>query len=332
MNKFIVITSINKKTEAIKKYDKNGDWNLIVIGDKKTPNIKLTNGIYLSLRDQKELNFKLISSLPINSYQRINIGYLLALKNGADVIASIDDDNIPLKNWGKNLLINKSLKTKILSSPTKFVDSLFEHKSISNKNFWHRGFPLEHLTKRKYQKKKNKKNYFIEIEAGLWNIEPDVDAICRISNGPFNLKFLNKVNIIDNKCYSPFDTQNVILSKRILPSMCLLIDIGRMCDIWASFISQRILRNLNTNLAFTGPTVNHKRNLHNLKNDLFQETLGIKYSNDLISLLEKIQFKKKSNVLQMYEKITNEMSKLKFINSKMTRFQKTWLDDVSKYF
>ena len=114
--------------------------------------------------------------------------------------------------------------------------------------------------------------------------------------------------------------------------MCLLIDIGRMCDIWASFISQRILRNLNTNLAFTGPTVNHKRNLHNLKNDLFQETLGIKYSNDLINLLEKIQFKKKSNVLQMYEKITNEMSKLKFINSKMTRFQKIWLDDVSKYF
>ena len=85
-------------------------------------------------------------------------------------------------------------------------------------------------------------------------------------------------------------------------------------------------------MAFTGPTVNHKRNLHNLKNDLFQETLGIKYSNDLINLLEKIQFKKKSNVLQMYEKITNEMSKLKFINSKMTRFQKIWLDDVSKYF
>ena len=55
MNKFIVITSINKKTEAIKKYDKNGDWNLIVIGDKKTPNIKLSNGIYLSLRDQKKL-------------------------------------------------------------------------------------------------------------------------------------------------------------------------------------------------------------------------------------------------------------------------------------
>ena len=53
MNKFIVITSINKITEAIKKYDKNGDWNLIVIGDKKTPNIKLNNGIYLSLKDQK---------------------------------------------------------------------------------------------------------------------------------------------------------------------------------------------------------------------------------------------------------------------------------------
>jgi len=332
MNKFIVITTINKKTEAIKKFDKIQDWNLIVIGDKKTPKINLSNGIYLSLANQKKMDFKCISDIPVNSYQRINIGYLLALKNGADVIASIDDDNIPLKNWGKNVFVNKHINSKILSSPNKFVDSLYEHKMISKKNFWHRGFPLSELKKRNKQKKKSKKRCFIEIEAGLWNTEPDVDAICRIANGPFNFKFKNKISLIDNKCYSPFDTQNVIFSRRIMPSMCLLFGIGRMCDIWASYISQRIIRELNSNLIFTGPTVNHIRNEHNLVHDLFEETLGVKYTDNLIDTLEKIKFKKNQNVIEMYNMIIKKLSKLIFINSKMTRFQYNWLEDISKYY
>ena len=101
MSKFIVITTINKTTKAIKEYDKKKDWNLIVIGDKKTPKIKLNNGVYINLDEQKNLGFTCTRDIPINCYQRINIGYLYALKNGAEIIASIDDDNIPLKHWEK---------------------------------------------------------------------------------------------------------------------------------------------------------------------------------------------------------------------------------------
>ena len=42
MNKFIVTTSINKPTKAIRIFDSLKDWKLIVVGDKKTPkNYKL---------------------------------------------------------------------------------------------------------------------------------------------------------------------------------------------------------------------------------------------------------------------------------------------------
>ena len=47
MKKFIVTTSINSPTLAIKKFDNLIDWKLIVVGDKKTPpKYKLKNGIY----------------------------------------------------------------------------------------------------------------------------------------------------------------------------------------------------------------------------------------------------------------------------------------------
>jgi len=332
MSKFIVITTINRTTEAIKEYDKKNDWNLIVIGDKKTPNIKLNNGIYINLDDQKKLGFTCTKDIPINCYQRINIGYLYALKNGAEIIASIDDDNIPLNNWGKNVKVNKIIDSQFISSPNKLVDILYTQKEITKKNIWHRGFPVENLKFRFKQKISKKTNCKIDIEAGLWNTEPDVDAICRISNGPFNLKFKNKNYIIDNKCFSPFDTQNIIFSRRIMPSMCILFGVGRMCDIWASFISQRILRELNSYLFFTGPTVNHIRNEHNLVHDLFEETLGLKYTSNFLKFLNEIKFKKNQNVLEMYKTIIDKMLKLEFINKKMNKFQNNWLDDISKYY
>ena len=40
MNKFIVTTTINNITPALKKFDELKNWNLIVIGDKKNTKYK----------------------------------------------------------------------------------------------------------------------------------------------------------------------------------------------------------------------------------------------------------------------------------------------------
>ena len=58
---FIITTTINQPTEAIIKYDNLVDWNLIVVGDKKTPrDYNLQRGFYFSLKNR---------SITIKNYQ-----------------------------------------------------------------------------------------------------------------------------------------------------------------------------------------------------------------------------------------------------------------------
>ena len=101
MTKYIVCTSINEPTTAIKKFDSMPGWKLIVVGDLKTPpNYKLLNGLYLDPKLQEEMYPQLSNLLGWNTIQRRNIGYLYAYKAGAELIATVDDDNIPYDNWG----------------------------------------------------------------------------------------------------------------------------------------------------------------------------------------------------------------------------------------
>ena len=96
MKKFIVCTSINKPTLAIKKFDAMKGWKLVVVGAKKTrKNYKLKNGIYLSPRKQELIDKKLSDLIGWNCIQRRNFGLLYAWKSGADIVPVVDDDNIP---------------------------------------------------------------------------------------------------------------------------------------------------------------------------------------------------------------------------------------------
>ena len=137
MKKFIITTTINSPTEAILKFDSMKDWTLIVIGDKKTPsNYNLQNGIYISPLEQEEYHKELSDCIGWNCIQRRNFGLLKAYDLNADIIATIDDDNIPTKEWGKNLIVSKEFEINYFKT-----DSLaFDPISVTNYNhLWHRG-------------------------------------------------------------------------------------------------------------------------------------------------------------------------------------------------
>lgn len=102
MNKFIVTTTIQNPTNAIEKFDSLKDWTLIVAGDLKTPkDYKLKNGIYISPQEQEQYNKKLSEAIGWNNHGRRNFGNLWAQDMNADIVAIVDDDNIPLGEWGK---------------------------------------------------------------------------------------------------------------------------------------------------------------------------------------------------------------------------------------
>ena len=53
---------------------------------------------------------------------------------GAEVVAVVDDDNIPYKNWGKKLFINSKIKPI-----TILLIKAFDPISVTNhNNLWHR--------------------------------------------------------------------------------------------------------------------------------------------------------------------------------------------------
>lgn len=106
MKKIIVATTINQPTEAIRKFDALDGWELIVIGDKKTPkDYALERGTYAGPEAQEAFAKPLSDALGWNLVQRRNIGYLMAYDRGADVIATVDDDNIPYDFWGAEPLV-----------------------------------------------------------------------------------------------------------------------------------------------------------------------------------------------------------------------------------
>src|SRR5665213_2756241 len=100
--KFIIITSIFPPTEAVQKFAKLADWQLIVVGDKKTPSEWEQAGVtFISAEDQENLQYQIIKKLPWNHYGRKMIGYLHAAEQQASLIADTDDDNIPYEQWGE---------------------------------------------------------------------------------------------------------------------------------------------------------------------------------------------------------------------------------------
>lgn len=266
MKKFIVTTTINNPTEAIELYDSKKDWELIVIGDKKTPkDYHLANGLYVSPEDQEKIDPALSDAIGWNSIQRRNFGTLLAYKNGADIVAFIDDDNIPLNHWGKNILVDSEIECNHYE-----IDSLcFDPLAVTNyPHLWHRGFPLQLLSSRKYPKPYRRK-IKVDIQADFWNGDPDVDAICRMQHNP-ECNFDTSVFPISSNVISPFNSQNTFIARRVLPDYFVIPHVGRMDDIWASFHIQA----QGYQVIYQAPSVYQQRNPHDLTIDFNKEIIG----------------------------------------------------------
>src|SRR5690349_17716181 len=106
MKKVIVSTTIHPPTEALLRFDALPDWHLIVVGDLKTPkDFSLPRGDYLSPEEQERFDRPLSDAIGWNCIQRRNIGLLVAREMGAEIVALVDDDNVPHDDWGRNLLV-----------------------------------------------------------------------------------------------------------------------------------------------------------------------------------------------------------------------------------
>jgi len=322
MNKYIIITTINEKTEAIEKLEEYKDWNIIIIGDKKSKHIKSgENLIYLSLEDQSKLGFEYEKICPENHYARKNIGYLFAIKNGAEIIYDTDDDNIPKQNWA----IPSNTCNNNLRSNNKFVNI---YKYFSEENIWPRGFPLDEINKPDDFELLKTDTKEIGVWQGLSDNEPDVDAIYRLTVDK-KIVFNNRDAIyLEKNCFCPSNSQNTFWQKKAFPALYLPSTVSfRFTDILRGYIAQFILWKLDMVLGFTSATNLQDRNVHNLMKDFEEELECYLNIKQIIKAIESTKIKERTFLLKdIYKNLVNAH----FVEKKELMLIESWERDLER--
>ncbi len=296
----VIITTINKPTDTIIKHIDNKKYDLIIVGDKKTPNDYYNlDCIYLDINKQKELFPELADIIPYNHYSRKNLGYLYAIINNYDLIYETDDDNVPYDNFDN--VLNELDYNDMINCNNKWIN-VFKYFT-NNSHIWPRGYPLS-LIKCEQELYIEKTEFKPSIINGLVENDPDVDALFRLISKD-NIKWeKDKKVLISNKTMAVFNTQNTFwLNKNIF--ICLLIPSTvsfRYCDILKGIIANIVLKYSNNYLMITSPNVIQYRNEHNLMSD-FKSEVEMYINNE--------------NILNFIEDGINEGDNIKTIISKI---------------
>jgi hypothetical protein len=303
MKKIIVTTTINSPTTATIKFAEiaqRDNWGFIIVGDTKTPHdeylqmeLKYPNVKYLTPEEQEKHHKEISDFIGWRTIQRRNIGFIVAYKMGADIVATVDDDNIPYENWGQNLYVGKTIDVDLYEPELNVFDPL----SVTKDNYiWHRGYPIEYLQKRHMVEYKGKTKRKVLIQADLWDGDPDIDAMARLTYKPI-VKYSDiKEPYCSNKI-SPFNSQNTFLSRDVIPYYSVLPFTGRMDDIWGGYILQNYFPN---SVIYNSSSVYQDRNLQDLITNLEKEIIGYRKTYDLINNLHNFEGILPEKVIEFY--------------------------------
>lgn len=329
MKTSLVITTINKPNNNIQKLSvgsKKNKWDFIIIGDKKSPKrFNLKYGDFYNINKQKKINLKFAKICKFNNYARKNIGYLLAFKQGSNLVVETDDDNCPKINFfnKKNLLHSvREIKNK---SWVNIYDIFLKKKNL----IWPRGLPLDEINSNKIviSKKKIKKKFY--LQQGVCEQNPDVDAIYRLINKDINIKFKDNFKISVGNSLNTFNSQNTIWFEKIFPLMYLPVTCSMRCtDIWRSLIALKILKNDRKRILFFGTTMFQNRNFHDLNKDFDQEVPMYLNNKKIFNILDKTKFiKGEKNYLKNLLKAYKILIKNNFILKEELKFLNAWIND-----
>jgi hypothetical protein len=271
MNRWIVITTINRPTKAILAITKivaSDGWRCVVVGDKKTPADWAAPGIdYLSYESQLKMFGRLAELLPANHYCRKNLGYLYAMRQGAQVILETDDDNIPDDTFGKDIRVQVEGE---LVGEAKW-SNIYKH--FTSRLIWPRGNPLDTIHGAGQLVGAHAAS--APLQQFLADGDPDVDAVYRLLfKEP--LHFDKRAPLfLKEGTWCSFNSQNTLFFRDVFPLLYLPCHVSfRMTDIWRSFVAQLGLWCAGHQLVFRSATVVQERNEHNLMRDFSDEVDG----------------------------------------------------------
>jgi hypothetical protein len=242
---WVVITSINYPTRAIKLLAARPDLRVVVVGDTKSPaDYKWENVTFLSMKQQESLGYSILKHTPTRHYARKNVGYLYAVNHGARQIYETDDDNEMEERIQDVFFLNE-----LGSEQLQFQDNMqnsTENRNVCNPyghfgqpSVWPRGYPLRNIADPPCTRYRKSKVVRASIQQGLANGDPDVDAIFRLTRKDrakdIRFEFDSRASPVAYPfgMFSPFNSQNTFFHYEALWALLIpTTTTFRVCDIW----------------------------------------------------------------------------------------------------
>jgi hypothetical protein len=345
MNNWVIITSVNGAKPRYSEYLNLG-WNIVVVGDLKSAEhfskefaslressekrkTSAGGGVhYLTYSMQQELYPELSSLIGPNTYARKNLGYLYAIGLGAEHIFETDDDTFlrfptedPLQK------ISKMSKFSVTGSIDYFNPySYFAPES----GIWPRGYPLN-LVKRDKRLLKATITPItrdllvneVDIVQTLVNLEPDVDAIYRLTENadPVDFEYQGDLLLLDQHIYSPGNTQSTFwITKKCQNFLYLPATVDfRFCDILKMYIAQSQNR-----FAYAGFFTEQFRNPHNLMSDFESEISSYLNVEKTVCALKELEFG--TEIFDIYK----ELARINIVKPKELEILNLFLNSLYK--
>jgi hypothetical protein len=327
----VVVTSIagpNQVLQGLASGCKERGYHFVVIGDEASPADFYIDGCdFYSLKRQVETGFRFAQMCPTKHYARKNIGYLIAISEGASIIIETDDDNIPYDDFWQQRSVDQSVKV------VEKAGWVNVYQYFTDVNIWPRGMALEHVNDGVPAfELLQRRDVHCPIQQRLADDNPDVDAIYRLI-GPLPQRFRKdrRVALTDGS-WCPFNSQNTTWWTKAFGLLYLPCSSSfRMTDIWRSFIAQRIAWVNGWGVLFGEPTMRQERNVHDLMRDFEDEVPGYLHNSRLCKELEALVLpsgtgKINANLRLCYEKLVD----MSLVDSKELDLVDAWNDDLAQ--
>lgn len=333
---WVVITSIHAPTPAVRKLAAMPGWNVVVVGDLKTPlDWACPNVTYLGPDAQRSLEYRIVELLPWNSYARKSVGYLYAISRGASVIYETDDDNL-LQSDSIPLLPDVAAPVGSIRAPAAatYQRVVNPYAAFGAPTVWPRGYPLRAIGESAAVAHEPPAPTVCAIQQQLADADPDVDAIFRLTRasdvGHIHFDATAPPVAISKGTYTPWNSQNTAIMAQAF--WALLIPASapfRVCDIWRAYFVQRLLWALGANVCFMGPSVTQDRNPHDLYDDFFDEIELYRDAERLIQALERWTLPKgpfKERLVNLWAFMRDEG----FVGDSDVRLAEAWVADLDE--
>lgn len=326
MTKAIVITSIFEPSKAVRAYAEFDGAQLIVVGDKKTPaNWTCAGADYISISRQMEIAPQLSKAVPFNHYSRKMLGYLVAVKNGAEIVIDTDDDNVPKPNW--SFPDHEGDFDKIDSGG----DFINVYQWFTEQKIWPRGLPLDLINKDFKGKVATKSVHCsVGVWQGLADGDPDVDAIYRLTcDEPCEFHYRAPL-VLAQGCVCPYNSQNTAFVKALFPLLYLPAHVTfRFTDILRGLVAQPLMWLYGYSLGFTQATVFQDRNPHDYMNDFVSELPMYLHCRDVVDIVSDAVSSKDSLENNLHRAYSALLAKKIVVDDEL-RTLDAWLSELKK--